>query len=266
VPHGALKGKECRLAADVTGTATEIQVEQYLTPDGRPILEAGGKYLLMHRLPKDDEVAEIFTNTEIAAEIITISAAYDYTTDTGTGNNDGHFPTVSAVATARKKWAVVSKIVSVGTSYGLEQGEEGYRYQREKPASITPTVADGGSQTIDVSWTESSGKAVHGYMIQVLKKGDALCPDDAPISIPEWVLPAEVSGTETLYAKSDAAVAPTSGTISISGIDKYYVSSTRTLAAITAGTYYVVVRALTQTTIDEELRLSTAVVAPVIVA
>lgn len=268
VPSGILDGQEAILAVDVAALATELQVENYLTPDGRPIFEAGGKYLLMHRRPKDSELHTIFTSSEIEAEIITVSAAYDWTTDTGTGNNDGHFPTVSATTTARKRLAVVSKIVYPGASYDMVAAYAGYRYQREKPASITLTTAvDGGTQTIDITFTASTDKAVHGYMVQVLKKGDTLlCVDDVPVAMPEWVLPAEIAATETLYAKSDAAVLPVATVITLSAIDKYYSSATRTLAAITAGTYYVTVRALTQTIFDAELRMSDAVMSTVVVA
>jgi hypothetical protein len=221
----------------------------------------------MHRRPKMSELHTMFTSSEIEAEIITISAAYDWTTDTGTGNNDGAFPTVAATTTARKRLAVISKCVYPGASYDMLSGYAGYRYQREKPASITLTTAvDGGTQTIDITFTASTDKVVHGYMVQVLKKGDTLlCVDDAPVAIPEWVLPAEIAATETLYAKSDAAVLPVATVITLAAIDRYYSSATRTLAAITAGTYYVAVRALTQTTFDAELRMSDAVISDAVV-
>jgi hypothetical protein len=261
-PHGRLDGKQCLLAADVAGSATEIQVEQYLKPDGTPIIEASGKYLLMHRLPEIGEEDEIFTNSEIAAEVITISAAYDWTSDTGTGNDDGHFPTVSAVATARKRWAVLQKIVGFTSSMNLETGHVGHRYKLEQPSVISGVIAeDGTSQTINVSFTQSLDVGIQAYLIQVLKKGDALSKYAAPALVPYYVLPSQYDDTgqvDAIFTLDSAKLVLASGTITVSGLNRYYDPATRTLAAVTGSDaeYYVIVSAMNQTVFDANLRLS----------
>lgn len=271
VPHGRLDGMQCCIAADVAALATELQLEQYLKPDGTPIIEAGGKYLLMHRLPEIGEEGEIFTNTDIAAEIITVSAAYDWTTDTGTGNDDGHFPTVSALVTARKRFAVLQKIIGLTGSMNLETGHVGHRYALEQPTVISaPAAVDGTSQTINVSFTQSSDVGIKGYMVSILKKGDALSQYAAPAMVPYYVLPSQYDDggqVDAVYALDSAELVLASGTITVSGLNRYYTPATRTITAVVAGTYYAVVFAMNQTVFDAKLRLSPiAVSAAVVVA
>jgi hypothetical protein len=257
VPHGDLQGRECTLAADASGAAVELNVRQYLTPDGKPILIAGGSYLLMHRHPIEKERLTAFSNADIAAEVVVIDASYDYTTNTGTGTNSGAWPKCPAIGTARKIGAVLQQIVATPASYNEDTGEFGYRYQQEQPTAITGVAAaDGGTQKIDVQFNASTDKGIAGYMIQVLKIGDALCPYMAPTSIPDEVLPAKVSTTLCIYALDNVALVTVAGVITVSDISSAYVSSTRTHAAVSAGTYYVAVRAVTSLTLDASCRMS----------
>ena len=266
VPHGALHGKETILEADASASATALVVEQHLTPDDRPILEAGVPYLVMHRRPKQGE--SIWGNTGLAPEIITIDSGYDYTGSTGT--NDGVNPTISALTTARKKGAVLQKVVGYPASYDMERGTFGQRYRLEQPASVAITAtADGGTQTVNVSFNKATQKAVSAYMIQILKKGDALSPYGAPVSIPEDVLESQYDDTgqqDAIFALDSTRLVESEGVITVSSLNRYYNPETRTVTAITAGVYYVAVRALTQTTKDANLRMSDASVMAVTVA
>ena len=256
-PHARLNGKQAYLTVAAAALATEFHVEQYLTPDGRPIFEAGGHYLVMHRLPYPEEELDIFTSTSIAAEIVTISVAYDWTTDTGTGNNDGSWPTITAPAlglvTARERFAVVQQIAGCTASYNMRTGDLGYMQKLEQLTVISISSAvDGGAQTIDVVFTENTDFACHGYAIQILKIADVLCLDDTPVSIPEWVIPSQVSAKSVLT--------PAAGVITVSGLSTYYSSATHKLEAIVAGSYYVCVRALNQIVYDADLRMSAAAI------
>lgn len=262
VPHGALDGKEAVLSTAANSSATSIVVRQHLTPDGRPIFEPSGKYLIMKRRPRESERLDAFTNTDIAAAIITVDAGYDYGTD-------GATVTVSALPAAYPRGAVVQKILPMGASYDMERGDFGLRYQKERPAALTNvTAVDGGSQTIDVTFTPSTQKAVRGYMVQILKKGDALAPISL-VEVPEWVQPAEyLNSTQyegVVAADSALLVANQNGTVTWSNFNRYY-KSDFTLAAIVAGTYYVIVRAVTSTTLDASCRLGVASSVSVVVA
>ena len=262
VPHGALHGQEATLAATANSSATSIVVRQYLTPDGRPIFEPGGKYFLMNRRPKEGERAAAFANTDLDVAIITVDSGYDYTTD-------GATVTVSALPATYQRGAVVQKIMPMGASYDMERGQDGLRTQKQRPAALTNvSAADGGSQVIDVTFTPSTQKAVRGYMIQVVKKGDAFAPIHL-VEVPEWVQPAEYAsgGQHEAIIAADSAllVANQNGTVTVSDINRYY-KSDYTLSAIVAGTYFVIVRALTATTLDASCVLGEAVSVSVTVA
>ena len=262
VPHGCLEGKEAVLADTANSSATSIVVRQSVTPDGRNIFEAGGKYLIMRRRPKENERATAFTNSSIAAAVITVDAGYV----------SGNTVTVSALPATYQRGAIVQKLMPLGASYDLERGEYGLRYQKEQPNAVTTvTAVDGGTQTIDVSFIPNTTQAaVAAYMVQILKKGDALSVNSV-IEIPEWVQPAEYSdGTQheaIVPVGSALLVAGTGGIVTLSNLNRYFKPSDGSVSAIVAGTYFVAVRALTSTTLDAACRMSDAAVsAAVIVA
>ena len=262
MPHGCLEGKEAVLADTANSSATSIVVRQSLTPDGRNIFEAGGKYLIMRRRPKENERGSAFTDSAIAAAIITVDAGYV----------SGNTVTVSALPATYQRGAIIQKLMPLGASYDLERGEFGLRYQKEQPNAVTSvTAVDGGTQTIDVSFIPNTTQAtVAAYMAQILKKGDALSVNSV-VEIPEWVQPAEYSdGTQheaIVPVGSALLVAGTGGIVTLSNLNRYFKPSDGSVAAIVAGTYFVAVRALTSTTLDAACRMSDAAIsAAVIVA
>lgn len=259
VPHGCLQGQEAVLAADAAQNATSITVRQSLTPDGRNIFEADGLYLIMKRRPKESERLTAFTDASIAAAVITVDSGY----------TSGTSVTVSALPADYKRGAIVQKLLPLGASYDLERGEFGLRYQKEQPTAVTTvSAADGGSQRIDVTFTPSTQAAVAAYMVQVLKKGDALSVNSV-VEIPEYVQPAEYTdGTqhEAIVAVGSALlVANQNGTVTLSGINRYFKPSDMSVATIVAGTYFVAVRALTSITLDASCRMSDATVSAAVV-
>lgn len=260
VPHGCLDGKEAVLADTANSSATSIIVRQSVTPDGRNIFDASGKYVIMKRRPKESERATAFTDASIAAAVITVDSGY----------TSGTTVTVSALPATYQRGAIVQKLMPLGASYDVERGEFGLRYQKEQPTAVTTvTAVDGGTQTIDVSFIPNTTQAaVAGYMIQILKKGEALSVNSV-IEIPEWVQPAEYSdGTqhEAIVPVSSALlVAGTGGVVTFSNLNRYYKPSDGSVAAIVAGTYYVAVRALTSTTLDAACRMSDATISAAVV-
>jgi len=270
VPHGALSGQECRLSEDCAISDVDVHVRQWLTPTGLPKIIASGTYLLFDLMPRnEDECRNILNDSTFGAEVVVIDASYDYSVNTGV--NTGSNPTVSALTKNHKKGAILQRVGAVGASYNLDTGDFGYGYQLDQPTAVAGvTAADGGSQKINVSFTPTTDAGVQGYMLQVLKKGDAYSLYAAPVAIPEDVLESEYADggqQPAIFALSSAKLVLSQGSITVSGLNRYYLPSTKTLGAIVAGTYYVVVRAMNQTTIDENLRLSDpTIVASVVVA
>lgn len=259
VPHGCLEGKEAVLATTANSSATSIVVRQSLTPDGRNIFEADGKYLIMKRRPKEDERANAFTDSSIAAAVITVDSGY----------TSGETITVSALPATYQRGAIVQKLMPMGASYDMERGEFGLRYQKEQPTAVTSvTAVDGSSQTIDVTFMPSTQAAVAAYMVQILKKGDALSVNSV-VEIPEWVQPAEYLNSTQYEAivpvGSALLVAGTGGVVTLSNLNRYFKPSDMSVAAIVAGTYFVAVRALTSTTLDASCRMSDATVSAAVV-
>ena len=257
VPHARLMGKETRLAADAALSATSITITHstmpaFWTGTADNILTADEQVLLMNRRPEPGESIWNTGVTNCDAEIITIDSGY----------SSGTSVTVSALAVARKAGAVIQAIFGTPASYAGP--DYGFLYEKERPDAPTlGTASDGGSQTIQMTWTHSSQAAdtittlttgesgpgvVSHYGIFVLKDGDTYCLYGPPKDVPERM---QVAAT---VAITDSGLSGTTWTKT--GINKYWKPSDNSLATIVAGDYYVGIACMNQSTFDPNLRMS----------
>jgi hypothetical protein len=268
VPHGILQGKESYLSVAVVGASSQdFTPVSHRTAENNLIFATGMQMLVMDRRPKPEEMLNPFSVSDLNAEIVKIGT---YVADTDPVDLDG----VTTFANSHPKWAVIQPIVAMTASYDLITGEYGLKYRYEQPAIVTGQAGvDGTSQTINASWTQSAQerKGVNGYMVSVLKKGDDIAETGLkygqPISVPEWVFESEYDDTGqkmAVYALDDAQLVLATSTYTVSGLNRYCKASDRSSAAIVAGTYYVIVRAMNQITFDENLRLSNAAISAAI--
>jgi hypothetical protein len=145
--------------------------------------------------------------------------------------------------------------------YGTDMG---FLYELERPNPPTlGTVNDGGTQTIEMTWTHSSQAAdtvstlntgesgpgvVTHYAIFILKEGETYCPSGPPRDVPERIQPS------ALVAITDSGLSDATWTKS--GLNTYWTPSDNSMASIVAGDYYVGIACLNQSTFDPNLRMS----------
>jgi hypothetical protein len=264
IPHGILQGKESYLSVAVTGASANFTPVAHQTAAGEYIWVTDQYYLVMDRRPKPEEMLQPLQESALNAEIIQLGP---YVADTDPIPLNG----ATTFTLSHPKWAVIQPIVAMGASYNLETSEFGYKYRLEQPAIVTGvTGTDGTGQTIEASFNQSAQerKGVNGYMVSVLKKGDDIpftgLKYGQPTSVPEWVFESEYDNTGqemAVFALDSARLSLTGSVYTIDKkLNRYCKASDRSSATIVAGTYYVIVRAMNQTTFDEKLRLSNAAI------
>lgn len=261
VEHGLLDGRGAYAGSAITATDANFTPVAHRDAKGNVKFATDEWWVIMDRRPKRHEIGEIFTNTELNAEVIQLGT---YVADTSPIDLNG----ATAFAGNHPKWSYLHPIVGVPASYNLDTGAFGAKYIREQPsAPSTVTGVDGTSQTINVSFSQVTDSLVQGYMVSILKKGDALSLYGPPVFVPEYVFESEYDDTGqvmAVYALSSSELVLATSTYTVSGLNRYFKTSNKTSTAIVAGTYYAVVRSLTSTTFNDALRWSDAAISAAI--
>lgn len=249
VPNAALRGQEVYLTADATaGSAEDITVAP------ADVLNTAGVYLLMHRHPTPAETGlPLWTNTAIAPEIVTLSAA------------TGGTATIETLVTSRKAGAVMQLVCGVPESYRLLPG---LRYLLERPDPVTNvTAVKGTGATLNISWDahpyeRSSGGVVTHYGLLILRKEAPYAEMGPPRGLPARAQLAQVAAANCDYAIT--AITAADGRYTVNLVDRYWKQSDNSLAALTTGSYYALVLAKTGAGMDETVRLSEPACSPVV--
>ena len=277
VPPSVLRGCETRLAADITDVATTMTIthstKQWPGLETENILVAGQPYLLMHQRPSigvsiwDTGTVNGFLAPD--AEIITIDGGYvSGTTVTIARTFNG---------TARKKGAYIQPLTGAFVPYN--KGYSGIVIPAERPKILTmgaqtSTVAD----TIDAFWVESPeeastlatgvGGSVTGYGIWIFPKAGAYL-NNLNAGIPDNAQPSQYDDTgqvDAIFAigsaKIEEATVLTVVYKTVEGLNRCWNPVTNALEVLVTGLqYWVVVRALTSTTLDYTCRMSPPAIA-----
>lgn len=271
-PSGYLQGLETYLAADITNVATEMTVEfathTYIKGvAAQNILVANRPYLLANRKPVAGE-SWFDTGTENgilkpAAEIIVVDSGYS------SGTTVTIARATSNLKAARKRFAVIAAIPTIFPSYG--DFDKGLLIELERPDAVTmvaSTCIDGGTQTIKVRWLASSQQAdtansdgdygvVTHYGIWCVKATGAYLNNVN--ALPEHCPPAQYgSNSNAILALADCATTTINDVeyLELASVNEYWDPSDCALKAITAGDYWVGVKAMNQGTFDPALRMS----------
>ena len=279
IPAHALNGLETLLSADIAIDAVSMVVESAVT-NVRGIAEnifvANRPYLLMNRKP--DEGENIFETGVVdgvlkpAAEIIFVGGAYSSGTTVPIVRSDPN-------AAARKRFAVIQALPSLLPSYG-PTANKGLLVELERPSAVVMGVqVDGGSQTINARFLASSQQAnvmradggdydgsygvVTHYGVYCVKKAGAF--KYSVSGVPEHCPPSQFDdgGQVDAVVEVDSSYLSTvdvDGTdyLQVSGINRYWDPEDCALKALTAGDYWVSVRAMNQAEFDGGLRISHA--------
>jgi hypothetical protein len=285
VPNASLEGNETYLSADILAAGVSMVVESSTTDwtgIATNIFVADRPYLLMNRKPLPGE--SVFDTgvdadglLKPAAEVIFVGAAYTSGTTVVIVRSDPN-------AADRKRFAVIQAIPGAFPSYG-ETDDKGILVEFERPLAVSMTDAagdpvsdDGGSQTIDVRFVASTQQAntkrtsgtYSGEYGVVTHYGAWVLPESGPFTyavrgLPEQCPPSQYDDTgqvDAVLAIDDAAltdeVIATVSYKKMTGINRYWDPADNELKAITAGNYWVGVRAMNQGTFDSNLRASKA--------
>lgn len=261
IPHGALDGKEGYVWSAISATDENFTPVAHRDAGGNYIWETDKYYIITdRRVPPEDRMK--WEDAPYNGEIIQLGT---YTADTNPIDLNG----ADQFANAHPMWSPIQKISVMPASYDLTTGEFGVVYQLEQPTQMsTCTGVDGGTQTIEVTFTKSSDAAITAYAVAVLKLGDYYSRWAAPVAIPEFVTPSDYgsdkvalwTGDGTAVASGGTNLTDNTTTFTTPGIDTYFKATTPAAPttaptvtnkqAIAAGSYYAIVWGLTNTWFD----------------
>lgn len=267
IPHPLEEGRECYITADLAAAGTSMAVSAHQTKwkgVTENIFVANRPYLLMHRKPVPGE--NIFeTGTEDglikpAAEIIFVGGAYSsgspVTIVRGTGAVD------------RKKMAVVQAITGHRASRDNFSEHAGLLYELERPDTVVlGTQESPSSTTVKAVFTKSVQQAdtpnsgnygvVSHYGVWVLPKSGKFLHNVR--GLPENAPPSQYDDTgqvDAVVAIDSAKIVVESSYLTITGLNRAWNPLTGALDAISAGWYWVGVKAMNQAEFNADLRAS----------
>jgi len=270
IPHPKLGGQETFLAADIADDAvsmTVMKAETVWKQTAQDIFVPDRPYLLMNRKPSPGE--DIFkTGVEDgllapAAEIIFIGSAYAGGVTVPIVRGTG--------ALARKRMAVIQALTGNWASRADDSESAGLLVEKERPDAVTLGVATSPSAgTIKAFFIKSTQQAdtvrsnggygvVTHYGIWVLPKAGLFKYNVR--GLPENAAPAQYGSAVNAVVGIDnvALVAEeVEGTsyLTLTGINRAWNPETCALGALSAGWYWVGVRAMNQAGFDGNLRAS----------
>lgn len=273
IPHPALQGKETYLNADITNVATSMVVTHATTSwkgVSENILVADRDFLLMHRKPLPGEDIWL-TGTlngliNCAAEVITIDSGYSSGTTVTIARGTG--------AAARKQGAVIQPLLGCPSSRDNLSIYAGLLTELERPDALTVgTMASAAADVVDALWIASTQAAdtanssggfgvVTHYAVYVLPKTGKYL-NNVP-ALPEACVPSQYDDTgqvDAVFALASSALTTedVSGTTyqKMLSLNRYWDPTTGALTATAGGNdYWVGVRAMNQSTFDQDLRAS----------
>ena len=259
VPHGALEGRQTRLAAAlVADTGTTMNVDEDTDEYGNALFAAGMMVTITSVLP---ESLYRHHQEEVSIDVVEIGTAYVYGTTAKTVIPIIGFGTAGAIGKAFAAGAFVQPAKVFPGSMGVN-GIVGALASYERPDAVsTLTGVTAVTAQIDtITWAEytqlrTSGGVVGGFDIYILKKGEGVCVAGPPKGIKEHFIPS-VAGSLPTVAASVHTVSTTT---------QYYNQSTNALATIDNGTFYVCVFPVTASDIGERTHYGAMAVDDVVV-
>jgi len=272
VPHPDLEGDECQLTADVASAGTSITVDRS-TKTWRGVSEnifvADRPYLLMHRKPVPGEsIFETGTKDGLICpegEIIYIDNAYTSGTTITISRTTG--------ATDKKKGAIIQALTGHWASRADDSDYAGLLYELERPDVLTLGTQESASSTtvkaVFVKSVQSAdtanangefGVATHYGIWVVPKTGKFL---HSVKGLPENAQPSQFDDTgqvDAVLAIESAFVVPevisTVSYLTVLALNRAWNPITSALEAISAGWYWVGVKAMNGNVFDGSLRAS----------